>query len=110
MESLTVLISDDVTQYLEDLVLILRDEGYFNFIEEAELYVFDIFAAIPIAIQSQPHKLSPTSLTKFGDLYVTYNSSGRTTWYIFFSVYGGRAIVEFVTNNHSPDAASFNID
>ena len=42
---MTVIISPDVIDYLENLVFTLRDKGHFNFLEDAEEYVDKIYDA-----------------------------------------------------------------
>ncbi len=108
MEQVTIIISRDVIDYLEDLVFILRDKGYFNFLEDAEEYVNRLYDAIPVAIQKQRHKQTPEELIKNGRFYVSYNTANRTTWYIFFARTDDRIFVKFVTNNHVYNAGFLN--
>ena len=107
---MTVVILPEVLDFLDELVFKLYKQDYFAFKEDARQYVYNIHDSIPTVIERQTHKRSPTKLRRRGESYVTYNTTDRTTWYIFFSVDGERYVVEFITNNHAPDAVSFNID
>ena len=81
VEELEVSISPSVIDYLDHLVYKLYQEGYFSYLEYAENYVTKLYDSIPISIKSQRHIATPLSLISYGNSYVSYQSSKRTTWY-----------------------------
>ncbi|MBX3164394.1 MAG: hypothetical protein KF900_07935 [Bacteroidetes bacterium] len=104
-----IIFKTSVTAYLIELVDILFAEDYFSYKESSQEYVnklYDnIYADLPKSIK---HHQTPLKLKKYGNFYLKVKGSKRTMWYVFFDKYNHRYIVEFITNNHTPQGAHFN--
>jgi hypothetical protein len=92
----------DVLLFLDELIDILIENGYFSFYEYAANYIEDMVNYVKNNIFIKPHITAPDHFSKYGkDLfYITYNSNKRTTWYIFFQKTGSFYFIRYITNNH----------
>ena len=99
-----IVIQEDVIDFLNQLITTLHKKEYFGFKDAAIEYVMKIFEFIENDLNKIPHKVSPKKLKKFGEFYVFYNSSQRTTWYIFFKKTDSRIIISYINNNHNENA------
>jgi len=99
-----VYISQEVVNYLDNLVYILYKDEYFGFIESAEAYVIKIYDFISESIYIQLHKPTPKELLKLGNNYIFYKANSITTWYIFFESNENRFLVTGIINNHCQEA------
>lgn len=90
------------TEFLNDLVTILYEQDYFGFLESALNYMAKMKMFIEKNIHSLQHYPAPKYFSKFqnGMKYIVYQSSKRTTWYIFFKQSGNRFLIYYITNNH----------
>ncbi len=99
-----VKLSENVTQYLVDLVFTLVARGYFSYYETALKYTQGIIDEVHYIIRYQPKKTAPPYFLQYGkDLYYVTCRRNRTTWYVFFTihgVYGEYCIIRHITNNH----------
>ena len=94
--------TDEVVDYLNELIDALIKRGYFSFIDPAKQYVSDMRNYIEANIANLSKYPAPSYFSKYqaGMLYVTYQSNKRTTWYFFFLQQGYRYLVCYITNNH----------
>lgn len=104
-----VVIKNDVLQFLDELVTVLFQKEYFGFLESAEEYVIHLYDTIYNDLPTLKHHPSPKELEQHGKYYVKIQRNKRTTWYIFFDKMGNRYLIEFITNNHSPQSAYLNL-
>jgi hypothetical protein len=89
--------------YLDGLIDILIEKGYFSFYESSLSYIEDIKNYIVSNIQSQPKYKAPPRFSKYGKnmYYITYKRNRQTTWYIFFTIHGkDNFLIRYITNNH----------
>lgn len=89
--------------YLDELVRVLYEKEYFGFIDSAINYVVGLYEFIE-AIPREIHKKSPLVLAKYGTYYSFYNSTSRTTWYLFFEKKNKNYIITGILNNHCEEA------
>ena len=80
----TVVISEDVLEYLAELSFLLFQKGYFKFIEYAFQYVDYIYDKIFEKIYIAKHNKVPAKHRDFGDFYFIIKSNKRTAWHIYF--------------------------
>jgi hypothetical protein len=99
-----VIFKNKVLEYFDELVFLLFKEGYFNYAENAQLYVDKIVDFVLLEIDSFPHKLTPQKLKYLGSNYIFYKSNKRTTWYIFFEKKNRNYLVTGIINNHCEEA------
>ena len=92
----------DVLLFLDELMDILIEKGYFSFYEYSAQYVEDLVNYVKNNISIKPHKSAPAHFSKYGSnmFYITYNRNKRTTWYIFFQKTDYFYFVRYITNNH----------
>ena len=109
MEKEKVVVANSALDYLHNLVYALYDKEYFGFLDAAEEYVNNIYDTIINDLPKLTHHKTPTELTRHGKHYITIKGSKRTTWYVIFNKKDNRFSVKLITNNHSPEAAYFNL-
>jgi len=91
-----------VVDYLDHLIYSLYIDNYFGFIDSAIEYVDKMVDYIVENIQFKPNKKAPLFFDKYGEnlLFITYQPSNQTTWYILFILNNNRYLIKFITNNH----------
>lgn len=99
-----VIFKNKVLEYFDELVFLLFKEEYFNYAENAQLYVDKIVDFVLLEIDSFPHKLTPQKLKYLGSNYIFYKSNKRSTWYIFFEKKNRNYLVTGIINNHCEEA------
>lgn len=102
-----VLIKAEVILFLDELVTLLVEKEYFSFPKNAEIYVNKLYDAI-YDLPSLKHYETPQELIRYGKYYVKIKGSKQTMWYVFFDKMDNRYLVEFITNNHSPQSECLN--
>jgi histone deacetylase complex regulatory component SIN3 len=96
-----------VIDYLNNLVLLLYENGYFGFKESAKKYVIDLFTEIKTNLPTMLHKPAPKYFDKYGKNmeYAVFRKNKHTSWYVFFRIYNkdGEDIyqVRYIANNHT---------
>jgi len=98
-----VILQQNVTDFLENLVQILFDEEYFGFKEQAQAYVKKIYDFIEFELINFPFRKTPEKLLRYGSNYVFFKANSRTTWYIFFEHKNNRYLITYITNNHAEE-------
>lgn len=110
-EEAIIIYSPSVRIYLIELIAILYEKEYFGFEESAHEYVEQIRQNIRVDLpQEINHHTVPKELKYYGKHYINIKGSNRTTWYVIFDKMDNRYFVEYITNNHSPQSAYFNLD
>jgi hypothetical protein len=93
--------------YLEELVVILYEKGYFGFEGYAIDYVNDVINFINTKLPTSVHRNAPKHYDKYGKKlkYTAYRKSKNTHWYIFFNKYKDKGeiiyLVHYIGNNHT---------
>jgi hypothetical protein len=92
----------DILIYLDELIDILIDAGYFSFYAASVQYIEDLVSYIEKNIVIQPYKFAPAHFSKYGDnlLYITYKRNRQTIWYVFFQKFDSSYFIRYITNNH----------
>ena len=104
MEEIKLIIDNEASLFLDELIEVLYKNEYFGFIESAEAYVSRIYEFIFDNIRDFPSKKSPHQLLKFGKSYIVYKINPRTTWYNFFEKQNSYYFITHIINNHCEDA------
>ncbi|MFN8236942.1 MAG: hypothetical protein U0T77_02130 [Chitinophagales bacterium] len=108
MEEIIIKYSPAVEQYLNDLVDILFEKTYFSYKENAIEYVLKIISDVETNIHTRKQQKTPDALKHYGQLYISYKSSKRTMWYVFFTKKEHFYIIKHMTNNHMATAQFLN--
>ena len=104
---MNVILLPEVLKYLDDLVFILFQKGYFSYIETSQRYIDDLIDNIEITLPIRPHKPAPNYFDKYGKgmKYASFRKNKGTTWYAFFKTYkeSGETVylVRYIANNHT---------
>ena len=102
-----VIFLPEVQEYLDNLIPILYEKGYFSFVDTAIKYVDGLVDDIQNNLTIRPHKRAPDRYKKYGDdiHYASFRKNKRTTWYAFFTKYeeDGEIIylIRYIGNNHT---------
>jgi len=97
----------DVIEYLEELVDILYEKGYFSLEDDSVSYVIDLFEDIITKLPTRSSKPAPPYFQKYGKdlVYAAFPKNKRTTWYVFFEIYKFNEeityLVKHIENNHT---------
>ena len=103
---MNVTILSEVLDYLEELVIILYEEGYFCFLETSRNYVKELLVDIKTKLPIKQHKPAPAHFDKYGKgmKYASFKKNKHTTWYAFFKTYEKNGetfyLVRYIANNH----------
>jgi hypothetical protein len=97
-----IIFSEKVEIYLDELMILLFEEGYFGFPDSAKLYVDRLISFVEKHIGILPGKIAPDFFNFFGKnmKYITYRANKRTSWYIFYQERNNIYLIRYVTNNH----------
>lgn len=95
-----VVFSSEIENYLNNLIYVRYQNEYFGQIEDSFEYVEKLVRFIERNIQQIPSRKSPQNLESLGENYIIYQSSPRTTWYIFYDNFEHNVLVTFLFNNH----------
>lgn len=104
MEKINIVVSNDASNYLDDLIEILYRKDYFGFIDSAQNYVSRIYEFIYDNILIFPAKKTPKQLFGYSQHYIFYKINPKTTWYIFFEKSGCNYLVTQIFNNHCEES------
>jgi hypothetical protein len=104
-----IIYKQEVRDFLTELIFNLFEKEYFGFKESAEEYTMQLIDFIEITIDKGIEKKTPIELTCYGEFYLCYNASKRTTWYIFFNKSEENILVNYISNNHLSDSGFLNI-
>jgi hypothetical protein len=98
----------EVMEYIESLVPLLYEKGYFGIADTAKKYVDGLYSDIQRNLPTRQHKRAPKHYTKYGeDLhYASFVKNKRTTWYAFFTKYQNENdeiiyLIRYIGNNHT---------
>jgi hypothetical protein len=96
-----------VLEYMENLVPVLYEKGYFSYREHARKYVDELYADIETNLPKRPKRKAPDYFLRYGKgmYYVRFKKNRNTTWYVFFRMYlkNGEFVYQlrYIGNNHT---------
>jgi hypothetical protein len=102
-----VLVVPEVQVYMQKLVFILFEKGYFSYEDNARKYVKELYDDFKTNLPTRSHKPAPKHFDTYGKnmKYAGFPKNKRTTWYVFFTTYmeNGEEIylVRYIANNHT---------
>ena len=85
---MNVIVTPEVYDFLENLVVILYEKEYFGFEESARKYVDELYEDITKNLPIHQKKRAPAYFDKYGKgmYYTAFRKSKRTVWYVFFNL------------------------
>ena len=101
-----VLFIPEVRQYVDNLVPILYEMGYFSYLDRSKKYVTELLHDITTNLPIRLHKPAPKYFEKYGHnmKYAAFRKNKHTIWYVFFETYLEHEeviyFVRYITNNH----------
>jgi hypothetical protein len=97
-----IVLSEDVEIFLDELLAVLYEKGYFSFPDDTEKYVKSIIQYMKYYIGILPEKNAPAYFARYGKnlKYLTYRANKATQWYIFYQQSGNKFSIQHITNNH----------
>lgn len=97
-----VIFSKTVERYLDELLVLLFEKGYFGFPDSAKSYVDRLILYVEQYTGILPGKNAPDFFHHFGQnmKYITYHANKRTSWYIFYQERNNIYLIRYITNNH----------
>jgi hypothetical protein len=81
-----IIYAKEVEVFLDKLLIVLFEEGYFGFPESAKSYVDKLLDYLEQHIGIFPGRATPPYFNRYAEnmKYITYHANRRTTWYIFY--------------------------
>jgi hypothetical protein len=100
---ITVLYAPKVSEYLNHLIDILYENGYFGYRESAKEYVTDLRNKIEMSLPLFTHRFPRYRRPIYGKhtKYITIRKNRHTSYYIFFLQKADKYIVTYIGNNHT---------
>jgi len=102
-----VLAIPKVLKYIESLVPVLYEQGYFSFEDSARKYVKDLYDDIQTNLPTKQHKPASKYFDKYGKNmeYAVFKKNKNTSWYVFFKKYRENKetiyLIRYIGNNHT---------
>jgi len=98
-----ILYKSSVIEYLNKLVDILFEDGYFSFRDTAKEYVMDLLQKIEFSLPLFPRQNPRYRRRIYGKdtQYITIRKNRHTSYYIFFLQKENKYIVTYIGNNHT---------
>jgi len=102
-----VLVIPRALDYIESLVPILYENGYFSYEEDAQKYIKNLYDDIKTILPVRIHRPAPKYFNKYGKnmKYAFFKKNNNTTWYVFFKLYNKNGekifLVRYIANNHT---------
>ena len=96
-----------VQDYLDGLIPILYEKGYFGFEDTTINYVDGLIDDIKANLPIHLHKPAPKYFDQYGKnmYYAAFRKNRQTVWYVFFSKYNENGdtiyLVRYIANNHT---------
>jgi len=100
---ITVLYAPKVSGYLNHLIDILYENGYFGYRESAKEYVVDLRNKIELSLPLFTHRLPKYRRNIYGKhtKYIAIRKNRHTSYYVFFLQKADTYIVTYIGNNHT---------
>lgn len=97
-----IVFSKDVEQYLDELMHLLHEKGYFGFPDSAKSYVDHLVSFIEQQVGIRSGKNAPDFFKPFGKnlKYIIFHANKRTSWYILYQERNNIYLIRHITNNH----------
>ena len=94
--------TEEIDEFLDELVSLLFEKGYFSFFKDAEVYVDKLTHYAEQYMGILPGKNAPPHFDRYGSnlKYITYRANKTTRWYIFYQQLENVFLIRHVTNNH----------
>jgi hypothetical protein len=98
-----VIYAKEVELFLDELLLILFEKGYFGFPENAKSYIDKIIDFVGKNAGIFPGKDAPDYFNRYGTnmKYIIYQANKSTTWYVFYQQRADIFLVRHIANNHT---------
>ena len=101
-----VLFIPKVRKYIDDLVPLLYEMGYFSYLDSSKKYFKGLVDDVMENLPTKSHTSAPKHFDKYGKgmKYASFKMNKRTIWYAFFKTYieNGETVylVRYIANNH----------
>jgi hypothetical protein len=97
-----IIFSKDVEIFLDELLIVLFEKGYFGFPDKAKSYIDRMILYAEQYIGLLPGKNAPSYFSRYGYhlKYIIYHATLTTSWYIFYQERSNVFLIRHITNNH----------
>ena len=97
-----IIYAKEVELFLEELLIILFEKGYFGFPDSAKSYVDKIIDYVERNIGILPGRDAPSYFSRYAKnmKYITYRANKSTVWYVFYQQRVHIFLIRYITNNH----------
>ena len=91
-----------VELFLDGLLKILFENGYFSFPDSAKSYVDRVIDYVEQNIGILPGREAPPYFSRYGRNlnYITYRANKSTVWYVFYQQRVNVFLIRHISNNH----------
>ena len=97
-----IVYAKEVEQFLDELLIILFEKGYFGFPDSAKSYVDKLLDYVKQNIGIFPERDAPQYFSRYAKnmKYIIYCANKSTQWYVFYQQYDDVFLIRHITNNH----------
>ena len=97
-----IIYAREVELFLDELLIILFEKGYFSFPDSAKSYVDRLIDYIERNIGIIPGRKAPSYFDRYAKnmKYITYRANKSTVWYAFYQQRDNVFLIRHITNNH----------
>ena len=97
-----IVYAKEVELFLDELLIILFEKGYFGFPDSAKSYVDRIINYIEQNIGILSEREAPPYFNQYAKnlKYITYRANKSTSWYILYQHRANIFLIRHITNNH----------
>jgi len=97
-----IVYAQEVEQFLDELLIVLFEKGYFGFPDSAKSYVDKLLGYVKQYIGLLPAREAPQYFSRYAKnmKYITYRANQSTEWYVFYQQSDNIFLIRYITNNH----------
>ena len=97
-----IIYAKEVELFLDELMIILFEKGYFGFPDSAKSYVDGILDYVERNIGILPGRDAPPYFSRYAKnmKYIVYRANKSTVWYVFYLQRVNVFLIKHITNNH----------
>jgi len=97
-----IIYAKEVEQFLDELLIILFEKGYFRFPDSAKSYVDKLLGYVKQNIGILSGRVAPPYFSRYAKNmnYLIYRANKSTQWYVFYQQNNTVFLIRHITNNH----------
>jgi len=97
-----IVYAKEVELFLDELLIILFEKGYFGFPDSAKSYIDRLIDYVEKNIGIFPGRDAPPYFNRYAKdlMYIIYRANKSTSWYVLYQQRENIFLIRHITNNH----------